>query len=88
MTKKIRRFFKDCEIVGGPNGIYFCLNEKGLPTGEAFIEMESQDDIDKALDKHKEEMGRRWGGGKGMEVEVWDVGVGLGRGKVWEFGWV
>jgi len=57
---EVCRFFKDCEIVGGPNGIYFCLNEKGLPTGEAFIEMESQDDIDKALDKHKEEMGRRY----------------------------
>ena len=22
-------------------GIYFCLNDRGLPTGEAFIEMET-----------------------------------------------
>ena len=56
---EVCRFFRDCEIVGGPNGIYFCLNDKGLPTGEAFIEMESQTDIDNALDKHKEMMGKR-----------------------------
>jgi len=54
------RFFKDCDIVGGPNGIYFCLNNRGLPTGEAFIEMERQEDVDRALEKHKETMGKRY----------------------------
>ena len=56
---EVCRFFKDCEIVGGPNGIYFPLNEKGLPTGEAFVEMETARDIDKALEKHKECIGER-----------------------------
>jgi len=57
---EVCRFFKDCEIVGGPNGIYFPLNERGLPTGEAFVEMESSRDIDKALEKHRDCIGERY----------------------------
>ena len=57
---EVCRFFKDCEIVGGPNGIYFPLNERELPTGEAFVEMETASDIDKALEKHKDCIGERW----------------------------
>ena len=56
---EVCRFFKDCEIVGGPNGIYFPLNERGLPTGEAFVEMETARDIDKALERHKDCIGER-----------------------------
>ena len=54
------KFFRDCEIVGGPSGIFFCQNERGQPTGEAFIEMERQEDVDRALERHKQNMGRRW----------------------------
>ena len=54
------KFFKDCEIVGGPRGIFLCQNDRGQPTGEAFIEMETQADVDTALEKHKQNMGRRW----------------------------
>jgi len=57
---EVCRFFKDCEIVGGPNGIYFPLNERGLPTGEAFVEMESSRDIDKAMEKHRDCIGERY----------------------------
>ena len=57
---EVCKFFKDCEIVGGPNGIYFPLNERGLPTGEAFVEMETASDIDKALEKHKDCIWERW----------------------------
>jgi len=54
------KFFKDCEIVGGPRGIFLCQNDRGQPTGEAFIEMETQADVDTALEKHKQNMGRRY----------------------------
>ena len=57
---EVCRFFKDCEIVGGSNGIYFPLNETGLPTGEAFVEMETAMDIDKALERHNDYIGERW----------------------------
>ena len=47
--------------VQGPNGIHFCTNDRGQPSGEAFIEMERPEDVEKALEKHKQNMGRRWG---------------------------
>ena len=54
------KFFRECDIVGGPSGIYFCQDDRGRPTGEAFIEMERQEDVDRALDKHRQNMGRRY----------------------------
>ena len=69
------KFFKDCEIVGGPRGIFLCQNDRGQPTGEAFIEMETQADVDTALEKHKQNMGRRW-------VRVgWSGAEGEGRSR-------
>ena len=56
---EVCKFFKECEIIGGPNGIYFPMNERGLPTGEAFIEMETSRDIDKAMEKHRDSIGER-----------------------------
>ena len=53
------KFFRDCDIVGGPNGIHFCTNDRGQPSGEAFIEMERPEDVEKGLEKHKQNMGRR-----------------------------
>ena len=53
------KFFRDCDIVGGPNGIYFVTNDRGQPSGEAFIEMERPEDVERALEKHKQNMGRR-----------------------------
>ena len=57
---EVCRFFGDCDIVGGPNGIHFCLNNQGLPTGEAYIEMKTAADLDKAMHHNKEMMGRRY----------------------------
>jgi len=82
---EVCRFFKDCDIVGGPDGIYFCLNERGLPSGEAFIEMETPADVEKAMDHHKEMMGRRYievmeSRLSLMERAKRDEGTGGGRG--------
>lgn len=54
------RFFQDCKIRNGPRGIYFCVNERNQPTGEAFIEMEGLRDIDAALRRHRDRMGGRY----------------------------
>jgi len=59
-AREICSFFRDCEIIGGASGIFFTLNQRGLPTGEAFIEMETQSDIDSALRHNKERMGSRY----------------------------
>jgi len=56
----ICKFFTECKIRGGPRGIFFTLNERKQPTGEAFIEMESFRDVDLALRRHKERIGARY----------------------------
>lgn len=47
------------EIV--PNGITLPLDFQGRSTGEAFVQFASQDIAEKALKKHKERIGHRWG---------------------------
>jgi len=59
-AREICSFFRDCEIIGGASGVFITLNQRGLPTGEAFIEMETQSDIDSALRHNKEKMGSRY----------------------------
>jgi hypothetical protein len=50
----------DCNIKNGKLGIQMTMSREGRPSGEAYIEMESDEDIDKALKKDKEHMGHRY----------------------------
>ncbi|KAH8874617.1 Heterogeneous nuclear ribonucleoprotein F [Schistosoma japonicum] len=61
----IINFFKDCTIRGGKRGIYFPQGPNGRSNGEAFIELDSKDDKEKAMAHHNEHMGRRY-------IEVFD----------------
>ncbi|CAH8576718.1 unnamed protein product [Schistosoma mattheei] len=58
-------FFNDCRIRGGKRGIYFPQGSNGRSNGEAFIELESRDDKQKAMTHHNEHLGRRY-------IEVFD----------------
>lgn len=49
------------EIV--PNGITLILDHQGRTTGDAFVQFASQDIAERALTKHKEKIGHRWGEG-------------------------
>ena len=42
-------------------GVLVCKDYNGRPSGEAFVELQSEDDIEKAVEKHNESMGHRWG---------------------------
>ena len=44
---------------------------EGRPSGEAFVEMESDDDVHNALKKDKKNIGKRY-------IEVFESKVGLG----------
>nr|CAX75602.1 Heterogeneous nuclear ribonucleoprotein H' [Schistosoma japonicum] len=57
--------FTDCTIRGGKRGIYFPQGPNGRSNGEAFIELDSKDDKEKAMAHHNEHMGRRY-------IEVFD----------------
>lgn len=39
--------YTDCNIIGGLSGIHFTYGTDGRPSGECFVELESEDDIDK-----------------------------------------
>lgn len=44
-----------------PNGISLLSDQMGRATGDAFVQFTSQPIADRALQKHKEKIGRRWG---------------------------
>lgn len=53
-------FFSDCRIRDGVNGIHLTLNSQGSPSGQAFIELEHEEDVRKALEKHRQYLGPRY----------------------------
>ncbi|KRY23465.1 Heterogeneous nuclear ribonucleoprotein F, partial [Trichinella patagoniensis] len=53
----IRKFFHDCSDI---IGIHFTYSKEGRPSGEAYLEFGSADDVDKALRHHREHMGQRY----------------------------
>ena len=42
------------------NGVHFTFSREGRPSGEAFIELESEEDVEAALTRHKDHMGQRY----------------------------
>ena len=50
-TEEIASFFGECEIKGGQEGIHMTMTREGRPSGEAYIEMESDEDCEKAVKK-------------------------------------
>lgn len=64
----IQKFFRDCKIVGGKNGIHMTSSREGRPSGEAFVEFEDIDDLENAVQKDREHIGNRYIEGK------WNLG--------------
>lgn len=62
----LMNFFCDCRIRGGVKGIHIIHNRNGRSTGQAFIELEHEEDICKALNLHRHYLGQRF-------VEVYEV---------------
>lgn len=61
------QFFSECRIREGLKGIHLTTNRlTGRPSGQAFIEVEHEDDVSKALEKHRQYLGPRY-------VEVYEV---------------
>ncbi|KAK7933131.1 hypothetical protein WMY93_004027 [Mugilogobius chulae] len=60
------QFFSECRIRDGLKGIHLTTDRSGRPSGRAFIEVEHEDDVSKALEKHRQYLGPRY-------VEVYEV---------------
>ncbi|KAL4432818.1 hypothetical protein ABPG77_008144 [Micractinium sp. CCAP 211/92] len=53
-------FFEGVETVGGEGGIVFTCTPDGRPTGEAYVELASEEALAAALARHKEKIGARY----------------------------
>ena len=56
----ISDFLSRCEIAGGHAGIIINLDDRGRAAGDAYVELETRDDMDTAISMHKREMGTRY----------------------------
>lgn len=65
-AQDLLQFFSECRIRDGVKGIHLTTDRLGRPSGRAFIEMEHEDDVGKALEKHRQYLGPRY-------VEVYEV---------------
>lgn len=55
------QFFSECRIRGGLKGIHLTTDRlTGRPSGQAFIEVEHEDDVSRALEKHRQYLGPRY----------------------------
>lgn len=65
--QNLLHFFSECRIRDGLKGIHLITNSQtGRPSGQAFIELEYEDDVEKALEMHRQYLGPRY-------VEVYEV---------------
>lgn len=51
-------------IKNGRDGVHLTLSREGRPSGEAYVEVASEDDVALAEKKHNQHMGRRYIEGK------------------------
>ncbi|XP_032876186.1 G-rich sequence factor 1-like [Amblyraja radiata] len=56
----VLEFFSDCGVVNGVGGVHFLCNRAGKPSGEAIIELQSAEDVRKAVEKHRKYLGQRY----------------------------
>uniref|UniRef100_A0A8D2G947 RRM domain-containing protein n=1 Tax=Theropithecus gelada TaxID=9565 RepID=A0A8D2G947_THEGE len=57
---EVMRFFSDHKIQNGTSGIRFIYTREGRSSGEAFVELESEEEVNLALKKDRETMGHRY----------------------------
>ena len=61
---EIVNFFEDCVFQEGGESVHMTLTREGRPSGEAYIELATEEDLEKALLKDKQHMGKRYIEGK------------------------
>ena len=95
-AKNVVSFLPDCQIVGGDDGVHFTVAHEGRASGDAYVELLTEEDVSRALSHNKEHMGRRYveifratrgqmeydcqSGVEGRSIGGGGVGGGLGEG--------
>lgn len=57
---EILKFFEGVKVRNGRAGVQITTAKNGRPSGEAFVEVEDEDDLENALRKDKENLGPRY----------------------------
>ena len=57
---EVADFFSECRIKNGKDGIHILLGPDGRLQGDAVVELEAQEDLDKAKQLNNQMMGRRY----------------------------
>jgi len=57
---EIVNFFSDVSFKDEKESVHLTLTREGRPSGEAYIELETEEDMNKALEKDKAHMGKRY----------------------------
>ncbi|XP_014211583.1 heterogeneous nuclear ribonucleoprotein H2 [Copidosoma floridanum] len=57
---EIMEFFGECKITRGKAGVHMTTSREGRPSGEAYIEMDTEEDIEKACKRNRDHMGHRY----------------------------
>jgi len=57
---EITNFFEDCVFQEGNDSVHMTTTREGRPSGEAYIELATEEDLEKALAKDKKHMGKRY----------------------------
>uniref|UniRef100_UPI0037E926CC G-rich sequence factor 1 n=1 Tax=Semicossyphus pulcher TaxID=241346 RepID=UPI0037E926CC len=65
-AQDLLQFFSECRIRDGEKGIHLTVDQQGRSLGIAFLELEHEEDVSKALEKHRQYLGPRY-------VEVFEV---------------
>lgn len=54
-------FLKDCSVVNGEKGVHMAISHRdGRPNGEAYVELETPEDVDRAFSYNKNVLGHRY----------------------------
>lgn len=59
-VEEIIDFFSGCNIRHGKEGVFIGMTKEGRPSGEAFIELETPEDVTKGLKKDRNYVGNRY----------------------------
>lgn len=59
-ARDVLNLLHDCKVTDGEKGVRFSFAPDGRPSGEAFVELMSEEDVSKALGHNNEHMGKRY----------------------------
>lgn len=60
-SKDILDFLKECQVMEGEKSVHLAISHRdGRPNGEAFVELATPDDVEKAFEYNKNVLGHRY----------------------------